>query len=170
MIKPYSVSSKDIVVATDQSPDPEGCMKLIAFMAMVSTTIASVIIIINHLVSIGATNKKEEIVVIKKEVVVPILEKEQFVRVFMHSPKRYSVFKMDESKKLEHFVFGSECSFRNFEFHCDVPDGEPMWLIKHGTENDWHRKVEFHIHSPKEINGGGWDEGKHGHGQTNVIE
>ena len=36
--------------------------------------------------------------------------------------------------------------------------------------SEFYRYLYIHIHSTKDLNGGGWDHGKFGHGQTSVLE
>ncbi len=59
-------------------------------------------------------------------------------------------------------------------FFDDVPQEEDMWaeeVYDLSDMNGLHNAhCYFHIHSLKEINGGGWNHGKSGSGQTNVIE
>ena len=51
----------------------------------------------------------------------------------------------------------------------DVSPTNHMWAqiiyAKNGLKN-----LAIHIHSPKDINGAGWDHGKLGRGQTQVLE
>jgi len=55
----------------------------------------------------------------------------------------------------------------------DVPKDEKMYLEyqkKCSGGNLLMAWMEIHIHSIDEINGGGWNRGKFGKGQTNVIQ
>ncbi len=101
--------------------------------------------------------------------------KENFVRLFYHQKEEYSIIKINEDKSIV-FVYFGMYDVRNlgpsFKIICDVPIGKPMWYEGHRKPKffgGW-KDLELHIHSPTDINGGGWDEGKHGKGQTNVIE
>jgi hypothetical protein len=109
--------------------------------------------------------------------------KSNIVRVFMHEPKNFSVLRMKEDKCLLVDTF-----HQNVIIVCDVPEGESMWYeinnpVWYDIENPEQKTpppnggylfrcnwVRIHIHSALDINGGGWDHGKHGRGQTQVIE
>lgn len=45
----------------------------------------------------------------------------------------------------------------------DVPENFSAWFVV-------AKSVRVYIHSAKDINGAGWNHGKHGRGQTEVIE
>lgn len=99
--------------------------------------------------------------------------RQQIERVFMHTPGGYSVVVND----------GGEIKVKTFEWAApihgggklsvlaDVPEGEPMYYtgLQYG-EGGGYLEVVIHIHSAKDINGAGWDRGKFGRGQTNVVE
>jgi hypothetical protein len=61
----------------------------------------------------------------------------------------------------------------------DVAKNEPMWAevglfyeSDRVTPENWTNagNLIIHLHTAKEINGGGWDHGKFGNGQTTVVE
>lgn len=91
-------------------------------------------------------------------------------KVFMHENGVYSVFVPSEKGGyIQKGLVKCEATF--FE---DVPPEEDMRAEEVFDRSYWHgfqnSYCTFHIHSLKEIGGGGWDHGKSGHGQTNVIE
>ena len=102
----------------------------------------------------------------------PQTEKIQnIVRIFMHEPLNYTVMIQKDSL--------NECKMITFEqpitkvhFIADVPDSSLSWVI---VKQDNHRMLRykelwFHIHNPEDIEGGGWNHGKGGKGETIVIE
>ena len=55
----------------------------------------------------------------------------------------------------------------------DVSADKKMWVLTRGYyagRDPVYEYVEIHIHAAKDVNGGGWNHGKFGSGQTNVIE
>lgn len=57
----------------------------------------------------------------------------------------------------------------------DVPLGQKMWVKytarwEFGMNAPTKINGEIHFHSVKDIQGGGWDHGKHGRGTTTVLE
>ena len=57
----------------------------------------------------------------------------------------------------------------NVKFVFDVRENEKVWM--EGTiATSYYLTMTIHLHSPKEINGAGWDAGKNGSGQTEAIE
>lgn len=60
-------------------------------------------------------------------------------------------------------------------FVADVPTNEKMWVeirAKCGSSfsADCFERMTIHIHTPKEVEGGGWNHGKFGSGNTSVIK
>lgn len=102
----------------------------------------------------------------------PVDEKiDNVVRIFMHSPRQFSVLVESGSNELTlrtlPYLWGEVKIF------TDVPRGQKNWVILngyHSTMNGNHLSLELHIHSPKDVEGGGWDHGKSGKGMTQVIE
>lgn len=91
-------------------------------------------------------------------------------KVLVHQVGQYSVFVPGEKggyvqKEL------ARCKATFFE---DVPQEEDMYAEETYYSSTDYRLREtyctFHVHSLKEIGGGGWHHGKFGRGQTNVIE
>ena len=97
-------------------------------------------------------------------------------RVFMHDPGRYSVLVQDpgslEYKPLNVPGWGSASNCHSIRIFGDVPESDSIWLRFHyiGEAGDLQRELEIHIRSEKDIEGGGWDHGKHGRGQTNILQ
>lgn len=107
------------------------------------------------------------------------------VRVFMHEPHRYTLFaQWQESKELVPYEF-TVYSFEHRDSHgnvlarcgihirTDVARGEPMWATSErwGSSSPGNDCVlTIHLHDPTEVEGGGWDHGKHGRGTTQVVE
>ena len=97
------------------------------------------------------------------------------VRVFVHEPYHFSLLVKHESN-------GSELDFQNykgweineFRVFSDVASDKEMWAKKifdgRGFERQCRFELQIHIHSVNDIHSAGWDHGKFGQGQTNVIE
>lgn len=98
-------------------------------------------------------------------------------RVLMHEPGRYTILvEVPENKKVNEYYFsrGSTCQ-KNFpEIFHDVPTDQAMWIQyrkwTNGRDQTCTELVAIHVHSGAEINGGGWNHGKFGRGQTTVVE
>ena len=107
------------------------------------------------------------------------------VRVFMHEPHRYTLFaQRPEGKELIPYEFtiygfthtdshGNVLARCGIHLRTDIARGEPMWA----TSERWGDSppgadciLTIHLHDPTEIDGGGWDHGKHGRGTTHAIE
>ncbi|MBI4458224.1 hypothetical protein HY633_04635 [Candidatus Uhrbacteria bacterium] len=106
---------------------------------------------------------------------------DNIARVFMHQPKSYSflihfvdsddgypifnVVRFEDGKKFSHYL--------SIVFVADVAPENPMWareeFVGVAGENCIY-SAEIHIHSPADISGAGWNHGKSGSGQTNVVE
>jgi len=93
------------------------------------------------------------------------------VRVLMHEPDRYTLMiQRANSKEIrlrQVFLNGSVP-----QFTLDVPTEQSAWaLIKsYKMGGKEFSTMEIHIHSPQSVLGAGWDNGKNGRGQTQVIE
>lgn len=103
-------------------------------------------------------------------------------RVLMHEEGNYDflIFGQDSVSLQEIQINGSKT------LYADVPPDKNIWLDLHykvyspAEEKQLKANpklgfshclgVEIHLHSAKDINGAGWDHGKSGKGQTNVIE
>lgn len=99
------------------------------------------------------------------------------IRVYKHSPDHYSLDLQSDPKDATREVrevnfFGGE--IKRFE---DVPDGNDVWAKRYRVcrlnargEVQAYSISEIHLHSVREISGGGWNRGKGGRGQTAVVE
>jgi len=91
-------------------------------------------------------------------------------KVFVHEPGRYSILvRCEKDKELVPVIFSRYINYRLFD---DVPFEEPMWAIftEYTIRSAKTSDLEIHIHSLKDLNGGGWDHGKEGKGTTNTVE
>jgi len=88
------------------------------------------------------------------------------VRVFMHDPGKYSLM-VREDGQLKSLPFHGHSNY--FYVYEDVPSGEPMWADVDKTSNGV-KTITLHVHDEKDIQGGGWDHGKFGSGQTQVFK
>ena len=56
----------------------------------------------------------------------------------------------------------------------DVPAGRPMWALYHAGDSSCvagaDDRYEIHVHSVRDVDGGGWNHGKGGNGQIEVVE
>lgn len=100
------------------------------------------------------------------------------VRVFWHENTKYSVIvRKHGSAEIETFVLKESMCGDNprgkVRIVADVPLGNTMW-VRYVTNFNWNldclEVLEIHVHSEKDIIGGGWNHGKFGSGQTVVIE
>jgi len=99
---------------------------------------------------------------------------DNIVRVFWHEENRYSVMLSEPTtNRLKIVSFPEDGS--NVELIRDVPAGSPMWAESRIKERGWGGpetilSLRIHIHSEKDIVGGGWNHGKLGRGKTTVVE
>lgn len=95
-------------------------------------------------------------------------------RILMHERDRYTlIIKKPESLQLLMREF--EMGHGVVKIIADVPDGQMMWAAQKryqqfGCGSGCCGDLEIHVHSSQDINGGGWNHGKFGRGQTVVIE
>lgn len=99
-------------------------------------------------------------------------------RVFWHEGHRYSILvetgdNTYRTVSLPHYP----CAWGTgaVSVVSDVPTNEKMWVelrVERGSNfsADCFEKIAIHVHSPKEVEGGGWNHGKFGTGTTSVIE
>lgn len=91
-------------------------------------------------------------------------------RVYMNEPGVYS-FMYKNDNQIGVFGGGST-PYYHYSIFDDVSEGKPMWVkIIQGVYPSGYVdevRYEAHIHSVKEVEGGGWDHGKSGRG-TNVV-
>ncbi len=95
------------------------------------------------------------------------------VRVFMNEPKLFTVLiQSPGSTQLKLIQFFSS----NVEFQTDVSTNDSMWvegesLPIYSSSNVIHmKKMTIHLHSAHNLEGSGWNHGKSGKGQTQVIK
>ena len=100
---------------------------------------------------------------------------ENVVAVYMHEVDHYSVAVADSnsaSSRVEiAYLSGQYNSRGRVKIFRDVPAGKMMWVRRvRLNDMDSHVELEIHIHSTADIQGGGWNHGKFGSGQTVVID
>lgn len=91
---------------------------------------------------------------------------ENILRVFLHEKHRVGFFIKNRNTLINIYA-------TDIRFIADVDPELPMWAIYYEkSENNWSRwfELDVHIHNVTEINGGHWDRGKNGKGNTVVIE
>lgn len=96
-------------------------------------------------------------------------EKISIEQIMEHRPGFYSIkTKAVNNELIENCISG------DVKIIADVPDNEQIWALLDRCET---RRGEIifvsgtiHIHGAREINGGGWDYGELGRGQTVVID
>lgn len=98
-------------------------------------------------------------------------------RVFMHTKYYVTVFVPQEDGKIKQIsLYGNRTGTISDEdgvqFVQDVPPGESMWAETTDHFDGWSSWTEttVHIHSVNDVEGGSWNNGKHGSGTTNVVE
>lgn len=111
---------------------------------------------------------------------VTIKQIENVERIFWHEGDKYSVLVKNDDNTYKTVRFPNyQCgSIRDGDgviIVADVPGDQKMWVSTVVQEEDNIRpycfeRLTIHIHSPHDIDGGGWDHGKFGRGQTSVIE
>lgn len=96
---------------------------------------------------------------------------ENVVRVFMHEPDLYT-FGVQNPESSEVRMITMKC-YDGVKIFTDVPADKRMWVEVFRTGNGWESnryRIEIHVYSEKNIEGGGWDHGKFGKGTTQVIK
>lgn len=89
-----------------------------------------------------------------------------FERIFMNESHRYTLLTDGIPQEID------VDTRTTIQFFYDVPENKPMYIIyikdcQGGTP--YYTTLYIHIHSVRDINGGGWNHGKFGHGKTTVI-
>lgn len=97
------------------------------------------------------------------------------MRVMMHSTEHYTVFVELPDGKVAQHSFRESCLSANPEITHGLSPEQPMSIEYQVVKRAMHSEtcdklIAIHLHSVTEINGGGWDHGKQGKGQTNVIQ
>lgn len=101
-----------------------------------------------------------------EHVVLNVVKIENVVRVFMHKEDDYTLVIQEDNSSIIRF---ERLYHMNTKIYADVPSNEKMWAT-YTITNHGSGKGELHIHSVKEINGAGWNNGKFGSGTTEVIK
>ena len=85
--------------------------------------------------------------------------------VLIHKVGNYSLMVLkDASPELTpRLIFGSTRIF------MDVPPDQKMWAVQRFYYSPDSASAEIHIHSPKDIAGGEWSDGKFGNGNTQIV-
>lgn len=95
-------------------------------------------------------------------------------RIMMHSPNKYTFFARRDSQPEQLMHIFTVQTTSGISIFDDVHPEEMCWIrflrYDMGANRHYLNKLEIHLHSVKEINGAGWDHGKHGSGQTTVLE
>jgi len=111
-------------------------------------------------------------------------------RVLMHEPHRYTFLVQRDDNTVGQIVISvppQADSYPDVTIRTDAPADGKMWVEfncvdgtmfvdtcpdpkNFMTSRVYANSMTIHIHRIDEISGGGWDHGKHGRGQTNVIE
>ena len=109
---------------------------------------------------------------------------EKIARVFWHEGTKYSVLVEGKDNVYTIAALETGCDWRenNVQIIADLKPEDQMWVLgrlKTHTRGDGHvyhecfERLDIHVHSPKDIGGGMWDEqvGKSRRtGQTSVIQ
>ncbi len=96
------------------------------------------------------------------------------VRVFWHEGTRYSVqVREPGSTEIKTYVLHGYMCTGEPQIFADVAAENRMW-VKYVMDRNWDldclQSLEIHVWSEADIEGGGWDHGKFGRGQTSVIK
>ena len=105
-------------------------------------------------------------------------EQREIIAIYMHDPGKYSVLYRAEDHSLVNLYFNmvwvNNQTPPDMKLIDDVPQGSNMWYLaslrEGGMNMEGYVKVHIHIHSSTDVNAGGWNHGKGGHGQTTVLE
>ena len=147
----------------------------IGFAAILLSIVASLCLIFSVTTSgsgkaenTSTENVKQPAVVQKPKVESKIF----FDRIFLHETNHYSVFTVEEDKKVTVKSFRSYIPYGKITLFCDVEKGDRMWAEewKNGNWVDATLDAAIHIHSLDDLNGAGWNHGKFGNGMTVPIE
>ncbi|MFA5838452.1 MAG: hypothetical protein WC849_00740 [Candidatus Paceibacterota bacterium] len=100
-------------------------------------------------------------------------EKTQIVeRIFMHEPTEYSfMYFKPNTNELKTATYGIESEY--LKIISDVkPENKPWFYYAefNGHNQPSYRVLIIHIRNVSDIQGGGWNHGKFGRGQTVVIQ
>lgn len=99
---------------------------------------------------------------------------ENIERIFFHENFRFIYLVRKENGDIEPVsltYFHEQKS--KLTYYDDVPAGKLMWALIKGKGNPKDgiiADIKIHMHSVKDIEGGGWNHGKFGSGNTTVVE
>ena len=115
-------------------------------------------------------------VVTKKRISVEKMRVDNVMRIFMHERDYFSFMIEKDNPEIEIVTYRA----LDVRIIRDVPRDKKGWLDLEkcrGALDSWPgradlscKKMEIHIHSEKEVEGGEWNHGKGGRGVTQVIE
>jgi len=104
-------------------------------------------------------------------------------RIFMHELHQYTLYVQQSEKEVRtekiRLWQTYKPDFTGPDVKTDVPSNQLSWVEfdsywKNGSAcieaDPCARNVIFHLNSVAVVNGGGWDHGKYGNGQTIVVE
>jgi len=124
---------------------------------------------------------------------VSFVEIDNVVRIFMHEPDDFSVMTKDATtgimiiRRVGEIIDEppyNRTGRDTYEFVTDVPADKEMYVVvtiwfrwktsrfsnERYRDGRDHFEATFHVHSEKDVEGGGWNHGKYGRGQTAVVE
>ena len=94
---------------------------------------------------------------------------EDIIRVFMNRPTEFTFMIQDlDSGNLLLKTYRVEHE-EDVRIISDVLQENKIWMAKKRLRNGTGT-LEIHVHSFKDLEGGGWDSGKFGHGKVHIIE
>ncbi len=102
------------------------------------------------------------------------------VRVFMHTTTYYTLFTQEPGSEIVGQTSLQTCDRSHDDDHppvqivTDVAEEELMWAevatVYAQADLDYLGLCTLHLHSFDEVHGAGWNNGKHGSGETSVVE
>lgn len=145
-------------------------------------TLMSIVVTISVFVAIGAVITS----IVRGETIVArdVERLDNVVRVFMHAPRRYTLYLAQENSPniaqrtitVPNFTRQHDGQFvgGSVRLITDVPANQPMWASaayeRMRSGEIQYTALEIHIHEAQEVNGAGWDHGKSGSSTTTVVE
>ena len=112
----------------------------------------------------------------EKKISVEKMRVDNVMRIFMHERDYFSFMVEEDNSEIKIMTYKA----LDTRIIRDVPLNKKDWLNLEkceGALDNWPKKadlnckkMEIHIHSEKEVEGGGWNHGKGGKGTTQVIE
>lgn len=108
------------------------------------------------------SERNEKIILAQPPIIIPNVEE-----FLIHEPGRITVYSLNQlTKRLEPDEFRGA-----YDIFRDVIPGEKSYAKKFYKKIHRNPEIvmEIHLNQSVQINGGGWDHGKFGRGQTSVI-